>query len=685
MRPPSDFQISFSWPLFSIVVLCVVLLGLIVAVTALQLQLGSLQAQIEEAEAAEADMKDSGPGERAADGDSEIFEAAVDGIDELLRQRNAADARRLFEALTAEHGPISVVEGTGLRIRFDTEFEATLLRNGRRYFSLSADEAGGAVEIESRLGDSITASNQSAEAREFVVSRREALDKIVAAETEMRERLEALENAPEISRLLESRGMHMTRIVRDGFVLRRGVANASGAVIVRLAAHADEREYRVDGEALGESADLESTVSGAIRAYDPEEELRRVRKQLENRLSQPLEDEGFNAFLEERGLRVTETKPGGNLERGLQTQEGESAGRFVIDPKRGVIELVGADGKRSWTLDRPAVTHAPAAGDDEPDEHPGFLLLGRHEELTDAIMVVKPGNSDASVISVPRDMYLDGLNGFAGRKLNELFALEGPERMMDTVTELTGVELDHYVAVDMDGFAEVVDALGTIEVEFNSEFLDPTMHYHVDGEQRMLYFPPGTHEVNGEGALALARSRKTSSDFGRSRRQRLLVEGIRRRLDQLALSDAGRLYDLLKVALERSETDMGFTDVLRYYRRYRDLADIRHTVLSSNNVLYSTYVDLYKEGGAVEGAGEVARDDAGAWILRPRGEDWGIVQWYVDTWLSGAQPEVDQYLDRRTESHEDTLFESSEFLKDLDQRTDLDLRILFELERELEM
>ncbi|MFO8065872.1 MAG: LCP family protein [Spirochaetia bacterium] len=672
MRPRSDTRFNISLPVLSIIVLVTVLIGLVAAVTVLHVRLRSVQARIEGPEADEERSE-----ERTSGGDSEIFEATVEGIDELLRQRNAVEAQRTFEALTATQGPVSVVADTGLRVRLDGELRATLLRNGRRYFTVQGDDATGAVEIESRLDESVTVEEQTTEAREFVVSQREELGAIIADENEMRERLEGLENSRDIAELLESREMHMTDLVRDGFVLRRGIANEGGAVIVRLAADAQDSEYQVDGESLEEAGELEPAIAQAIRAYDPEEELRRAREELENRLSRMLEDAGFQAFLEERGLRVTEAEEDEDLVHRLETQDGETAGGFALEPESGAIELVDADRESSWTLDRLAVTHGLAAGDDEADEHPSFLLLGRHDDLTDAIMVVKPGDDEISVISVPRDIYV------REQKLNELFAAEGPEAMMDTVSELTGLKLNHYVVVDMDGFAEVVDALGTIEVEFDTEFLDPTMHYRIDGERRMLYFAPGTHEVNGDGALALARSRKTSSDFSRSQRQRLLVGGIRRRVDQLALSDAGRLYDLLNVALDRSETDMGFTDALRYYRRYRDVDDIRHEVLSSNNVLYSTYEKLHEEGRAVEEAEEMSETDFGAWILRPRGDDWSIVEWYVDVWLSGGDPDVEAYLDRHTVSYVDLLLQTPELLEMLDQGTELDLRGLFELEREL--
>ncbi|MFP4705139.1 MAG: LCP family protein [Spirochaetaceae bacterium] len=607
-----------------------------------------------ESNSSDGDGEGTGAAQANADGDAsgDIYEAAVTGLEELLEHRNAAAAGSLFERLLDPENPASILSGSGLRRRDEGELQASLLSGDRRYFRVDGDAPRGTVEIESRLDESITVSDiedDGAAAREFVREQTERLDTIMETEERMRRELESLPRHESIAAALDSRDMRPTRIVRDGFVLRRGLANEGGAVIARIAADAEENEYSLDGETLdGGPQELRAAVEEAIRGYDPEEELRRVREELEKRLETMVSDGGFATYLEERGLETREISSAGDgsdrtKERRehyelLDIEEREPIGHLVVDAAAGTVELVGVDGELTHTLDRVAVTHGLSEDTEPSDDHPAFLLLGVHDELTDSIMYVRPGDEEISIVSIPRDIYDEG------RKLNEVHASYGPQAMIEHIERLLGIEIDHYISIDMDAFSEVVDALGRVPVEIDREFLDPTTSYRADGERRMLYFPPGEHELNSDAALKFARSRKTSSDFGRARRQQLLLGGIRDRVDQLALSDADTLFDLIRVGLEHTDTDMGFLETLQYYRRYRDVEEMRRLVLSTDNVFYSTYSELYEEGREPEAAEDYA-GDRGSWILRPRDENWEGVQGFLREWLTGSKPEPEDYFE----------------------------------------
>ncbi|MFP4375236.1 MAG: LCP family protein [Spirochaetaceae bacterium] len=626
-------------------------MSLHVRVLRLQEQLNGPSQEQNQGEDGSADGAESGASGR------DIFEAATEGVRELARRRNAEQARELLGELTGPHGEFSLTEGVGLQPRVDGDLHVSLLREDRRYFSVIAQPEVGSVGIESILDETVSVEDLPEDGRragEFVREQTERIDRIVETERRVRSELRTLPDRPEVSQLLEARNLRPTRIVEDDFVLRRGIAREGGAIIVRIAADAEDGTYEVDGETVDmEEANLERAVADAIRGYDPQAEIEKVRDELERRLSRLLDDEGFRAFLEARELDVaepadTETPENASRRRAyeLVSSKAENAtveGYFVLDVESGAIELVDAEEEGSWTIDRVAVTH----GMDRPEsggEHPGVLLLGTHQNLTDSIMYVRPSDDRVSVISIPRDIYHEG------RKLNEINAIAGPEATAQVVEDLIGLEIDHYVAADFEAFRQVVDALESVPVELDREFLDPTFRYRVDGEKRMLYFSRGEHDLNGSAALALARSRKTSSDFSRSRRQQLLIAGIRERIDQLALTDADRLFDLLRVSVEHTETDMGFLEALQYYRRYRDVENLRSIVLSTDNVFRSTYAELYENDLPLERAEEMNEAELGAWILRPKGESWEGVQAFVGTWLAGGDPRPDDFFEEEEQS-----------------------------------
>jgi hypothetical protein len=92
--------------------------------------------------------------------------------------------------------------------------------------------------------------------------------------------------------------------------------------------------------------------------------------------------------------------------------------------------------------------------------------------------------------------------------------------------------------------------------------------------------------------------------------------------------------------------------MLSYYRKYRDAGQSRHLVLSSENVLHSTYLGLHVRDMELHQAKELEDEKWGAWILRPLEDDWDLISWYVNGWLSGVKPKIDQYLQGREEAEE---------------------------------
>ena len=106
------------------------------------------------------------------------------------------------------------------------------------------------------------------------------------------------------------------------------------------------------------------------------------------------------------------------------------------------------------------------------------------------------------MVSVPRDTLLES------GKINAAYH-KGPENLRDTVSDLLGVPIDYYVAVDVDGFVALVDELGGIEfdVPVRMSFDDPTQDLHI-------HYQPGLQHLTGEDVLKVARCRNNSDGPG---------------------------------------------------------------------------------------------------------------------------------------------------------------------------
>ncbi|MFF6781985.1 LCP family protein [Streptomyces sp. NPDC012510] len=204
---------------------------------------------------------------------------------------------------------------------------------------------------------------------------------------------------------------------------------------------------------------------------------------------------------------------------------------------------------------------------------------------SDTAMVVHidEGRTGATVVSIPRDTLVTrpscplesgGSTSVAYNVMfNSAYAVGGPVCAVKTVESLTDVRMDHYMEIDFSGFAKLVDALGGVTVTTDED---------IDDEDSHLTLAAGTHHLDGEQALALARTRHgigDGSDLGRIALQQHLVKAL---LDQIAstdlLTDPARLYRAADAITAGLTTDTGLdslTELMNFAQSLRDLSSAR--------------------------------------------------------------------------------------------------------------
>ena len=177
--------------------------------------------------------------------------------------------------------------------------------------------------------------------------------------------------------------------------------------------------------------------------------------------------------------------------------------------------------------------------------------------LTDTIMVasLKPETHEAAFISIPRDTLATASGRTATYKLNAVYAyaLESKgakEAMAQTrraVGEFLGIDIPYAFVVDFKGFEKAVDTLGGIDVEIEKSFTDrifPDTRY---GYLPAVSFKAGLEHMDGQRALIYARSRYSTSDYDRARRQQKIIEAFKARLKEVNLlrdlNTVSALYD----------------------------------------------------------------------------------------------------------------------------------------------
>lgn len=217
----------------------------------------------------------------------------------------------------------------------------------------------------------------------------------------------------------------------------------------------------------------------------------------------------------------------------------------------------------------PTPTPAPPTADPllGTDGRLTVLLLGtdyrpaRPGNRTDAIMIVSvdPTTGEAAGVSIPRDTTAFPLgNGKAyGAKINALYAHlqsttgNGGPAMRKVMADAFDIEIDGYVFIGFQGVKEMVSAVDGVDVTLDKPYYDA--EYWVTASRQGWGLPAGTSHLGPNDALIFARSRKGDTDFGRARRQQILVLAA---LDKVRSRGLDRLPRLLKIAARTVRTDL---------------------------------------------------------------------------------------------------------------------------------
>lgn len=187
------------------------------------------------------------------------------------------------------------------------------------------------------------------------------------------------------------------------------------------------------------------------------------------------------------------------------------------------------------------------------------LLIGNdsrqnaQDGRSDAMILVSVNRETKTVhmISLLRDMYVD-IPGHDSNRLNAAYSYGGAELLMKTITQNLGVPVNRYLLVNFEAFAHLVDAVDGIELELSSEEVAYVNGYlqeynaltnRPEGTDYMDPSARGMLHLNGPQALAYTRNRYLGTDFGRTERQRKVLEAIAHKLPAKAASNARQLID----------------------------------------------------------------------------------------------------------------------------------------------
>ncbi len=241
--------------------------------------------------------------------------------------------------------------------------------------------------------------------------------------------------------------------------------------------------------------------------------------------------------------------------------------------------------------------------------------------LTDTIMVfsLKTDARTASLVSIPRDLYLTIPGLYKMEKINAAYAF-GKEKNGDGATparlavrKATGINIDYVVTADFSAFKKLIDIVGGIDVYVPHDFSEPLQW----GNE--FFVPRGMNRMNGDVALYYARSRYSTNDFDRARRQQDILEALANRLvSGKTLASPVTISKVLDAVSDGVETDIDFVTMLGLLKYTKTVTadDITRMVIddSEGGLLVSSHINnmyvLYPRMG-IENYSEIKQRIAG--------------------------------------------------------------------------
>jgi len=215
---------------------------------------------------------------------------------------------------------------------------------------------------------------------------------------------------------------------------------------------------------------------------------------------------------------VTALREGGELELGTELAEAGTG-----DPQ--TIMLIGSD-----------IPTPETAG-------------GEEEARSDTVILVRldPAEGATALMSLPRDLRVE-IPGHGTDRLNAAYSIGGPKLTLETVKQLTGLQINHVINIDFGGFQRAVDRLGCVYTDVDRDYFSPGLEY------AYININPGYQKLCGEDALAYVRFRHEDTDLVRSARQQ---DFLRQAKQQISV---GRLIadrdDLIEIFGQFTDSDL---------------------------------------------------------------------------------------------------------------------------------
>jgi polyisoprenyl-teichoic acid--peptidoglycan teichoic acid transferase len=243
------------------------------------------------------------------------------------------------------------------------------------------------------------------------------------------------------------------------------------------------------------------------------------------------------------------------------------AGSFFFLTARDVKQTIDSIQKDSAVIDE-GVTSKKIKN----KERINILLLGIDEREFDSgrsdallLMSLDPTTESLDLVSIPRDTRTEIVGHHTIDKINHAYAFGGVDMSVETVEQLFNTDIDYFVEINMEGLADLVDAVGGVTVNNDLDWYDEGFY------KKDYHYKKGPINLDGDQALGYTRMRHLDpdGDFGRNGRQRQVIEAI---INKGAnIKSVSKIDDLLDVLGKNVQTNINLASMRHLFTDYRNV------------------------------------------------------------------------------------------------------------------
>lgn len=189
------------------------------------------------------------------------------------------------------------------------------------------------------------------------------------------------------------------------------------------------------------------------------------------------------------------------------------------------------------------------------DEREGDV--GRSDTLMIATLDAK--KHKAAILSVPRDTRVK-IKGHGFDKINAAYAYGGHRLTQSTVEDLLGVEMEHYVIINVNAFTKIIDAIGGIDIN-----VEKRMYYEDpwdDNGGLVINLYPGQQHMDGKTAITYVRYRDEEGDIGRITRQQKFMKAVMDKLTSPSIIP--RIPSIIGEVVDSINTDLSVKQMIEF-------------------------------------------------------------------------------------------------------------------------